>query len=279
MGKVIRSPIAAGDANVRMLLVVIADETGNPKQKDPDGWVELGMRTVAERIGCDLGTAHDVIKRAEKLGLEVERPGEKRRMRYRLPEQLLAGGQQMEGVRSVGTTPTDEGGGEWRSVGTVRTDLLAPRQHDPSVTPTGDAATTVATGSPQSKPDGFAASSLATAPRATPDAGEDVAARWWERWDDGEQFDSAEDEEQQKRKRAALVLVDDARASPDPVDNGSRERTEVMVLNELVEREEAAVESPECGEPEPVTVVRHVGVDAVLYVDPDLVQDEEGAAA
>jgi Helix-turn-helix domain len=116
------------------------------------------------------------------------------------------------------------------------------------------------------KPVGLPATSVATAPPPRPDAGEDVAATWWKRWDGGEEFDSREDEDQQKRDRAVLLLAWDARASPDPVDNGSLQRTEVRVIGELDTWEAAPLpaEPLDEAEPEPVTVVRTVGVDAVL---------------
>lgn len=95
VGKVLRSDLGAGDPNVRLLFLAVAEETGNPKQKDPDGWVRLGTRLLAARIGCDSGrTVNSVIARAEKEGLQVDRPGPRRRMGYKLPEQLLVPYQQ-----------------------------------------------------------------------------------------------------------------------------------------------------------------------------------------
>jgi hypothetical protein len=89
VGKVVRSDLGAGDPNVRLLFLVIAEETGSPRQKDPDGWVWLGMRQLAARIGCGLDTVPDVVVRAEKAGLAVDRPGPGQRMGYRLPPKVL----------------------------------------------------------------------------------------------------------------------------------------------------------------------------------------------
>jgi hypothetical protein len=128
VGKVVRCDLGAGDPNVRLLFLVIAEETGNPKQKDPDGWVRLNMRKLAARIGCDVGTVPDVVVRAEKAGMQVDRPGPKRALGYKLPEHLLAGGQQIRGRPRPATASP--------SVGTTPTDLLAPRQQEyPSVPP------------------------------------------------------------------------------------------------------------------------------------------------
>jgi hypothetical protein len=277
VNKVLRSGLAVGDPNVRLLLVVIAEEDGNPQQKDPDGWIRLGIREIAGRVGCDHGTVLDLVERAEKLGLRVDRPGEKRRMGYKLPEQLVAGGHQIAGQASGGATPPVEEGGKRRSGGTTPPDLVAPHHHDPPVTTGGGAATRVAAGSgrPASQagavePVGSLQKGVAEAPRTRPDAGEDVAAPGWE-----EDFESREDEERIKRERAAQMLVAwDSRASPDPHDNGSQERKGVRVINEVDLWEEAPLPKEELdpAEEEIVKVERHLGLDVVL------VRQEDAAA-
>jgi hypothetical protein len=127
VGRVIRSRIAPGDPNVRLLFIVIAEETGHPRQKDPEGWVRLGMRELAARMACGLDTVPDVVVRAEKAGLELDRPGAGRRMGYRLPPELLG-----QREHSKGRPRASRPGG---SVGTSPTEVLGPSQYVPSVTP------------------------------------------------------------------------------------------------------------------------------------------------
>jgi hypothetical protein len=89
VGRVLKSDLGAGDANVRLLFVVVAEATGHPRQTDPDGWVRLGTRLLADLIGCNDGkTVNAVIARAEKQGLQVDRPGPNRRMGYRIPPEV-----------------------------------------------------------------------------------------------------------------------------------------------------------------------------------------------
>jgi hypothetical protein len=144
--KVWKSRYGRNDPTVRLLFLAIAEEHGSPRQKDPDGWVRLGMRQLAERIGCDIGTVPDVVDRAEDEGLKVDWPGPRRRLGYMLPADLYPDGEQAKGrprprritLPSVGMTATDEDPAPTLpSVGTTPTDLLAPCQHVPSVTPVG----------------------------------------------------------------------------------------------------------------------------------------------
>jgi hypothetical protein len=130
VGRVLRSDVAPGDPNVRLLFVVIAEETGSPRQKDPDGWVRLGMRELATRIGCGLDTVPDVVVRAQEAGLQVDRPGVGRRMGYRLPPELLGPREHSRG-RLRASPPR-------RTVGTTPTEVLGPSKHVPSVTQMGD---------------------------------------------------------------------------------------------------------------------------------------------
>jgi hypothetical protein len=144
VGRVLRSKLGAG-GNERLLLVAVAEELHDNR---PAAFVTLGVRALAERLECDHATVPDVIKRAERLGvLKVRRPGPNRRWSYRIRWRLLAMDPKQRpkpaeesvgtvptvaGPRSVGIAPTDGARpGAARSVGTVPTEVLAPRQHDP----------------------------------------------------------------------------------------------------------------------------------------------------
>jgi hypothetical protein len=105
--RVWKSAYGRGDPTVRLLFLTVADLHGHPDYTDPDGWVRIGTRLLADRIGCDGGrTVNAAIARAEKEGLQVDRPGLKRRMRYKLPADLLAPPLQKR-RRSAGTPPAD----------------------------------------------------------------------------------------------------------------------------------------------------------------------------
>jgi hypothetical protein len=107
--RVWKSAYGCGDPTVRLLFLAVADLCGDPKYTDHDGWVRIGTRLMARRIGCDGGkTVNSVIVRAEKEGLQVDRPDLKQRMGYKLPADLLAPPQQMR-RRSAGTPPADWG--------------------------------------------------------------------------------------------------------------------------------------------------------------------------
>jgi hypothetical protein len=145
--RVWKSRYGRNDPTVRLLFLAIAEEYGSPRQKDPDGWVRLGMRQLAARIGCDVGTVPDVVDRAEDEGLKVDWPGPRRRLGYLLPADLYPDGEQVKGrprprrilLPSVGTVAADEDPPPpLPSVGTTPTGLLAPCQHVPSVQPVGD---------------------------------------------------------------------------------------------------------------------------------------------
>jgi hypothetical protein len=144
VGRVLRSRLGAG-GNERLLLVAVAEELHDNR---PAAFVTLGVRTLADRLECDHATVPDVVKRAERLGvLKVKRPGRNRRWSYRIRWRLLAMDPKQRpkpaeetvgtvptvaGPRSVGIAPTDGGRpGADPSVGTVPTEVLAPRQHDP----------------------------------------------------------------------------------------------------------------------------------------------------
>lgn len=154
VGRVLRSSYGCGDPNVRLLFLTIAEEHGNPRQKDPDGWIRLGIRQLADRIGCDHATVPDVIDRAEDAGLKVDWPGPKRRLGYMLPPDLYPDGEQVKSrprPRPTGGTvaPGSEPSQPPQTGGIVPPDLAAPCHHVPSVTPssTGEAVQPGGTGS------------------------------------------------------------------------------------------------------------------------------------
>jgi hypothetical protein len=159
VGRVLRSRLGHGDPNVRLLFTVVAEETGSPRQRDPDGWVRLGIRELAGRIGCDHATVPDVIDRAEQQGLKVDWPGPNRRLGYLLPADLYPDGEQVKGRPrpprtgpetggTVAPVSAPESGGTMppvspppgpQSGGITPPEVVAPRHHVPSLTRTGTA--------------------------------------------------------------------------------------------------------------------------------------------
>jgi hypothetical protein len=157
VGRVLRSGLGRGDPTVRLLFVVVAEETGSPRQRDPDGWVRLGIRQLAGRIGCDHATVPDVIDRAEREGLKVDWPGPNRRLGYLLPADLYPDGEEVKGrprpprtgaqtggtvapvsaPESGGTTPPVSPPPAPQTGGTTPPEVVAPRHHVPSLNPRG----------------------------------------------------------------------------------------------------------------------------------------------
>jgi len=95
--RVWKSAYGRNDPNVRLLFLAVAEHTGHPRQKDPDGWVRLGMRFLADQIGCTVGTVPFVVDRAEAAGLKVDWPGPKARLGYMLPADLYPEGKHVKG--------------------------------------------------------------------------------------------------------------------------------------------------------------------------------------
>jgi len=280
-GRAVRSAYGRGDPNVRLLFLMIAEEHGNPKQKDPDGWVRLGARTLAERIGCDLGTVPDVIDRAEDEGLKLDWPGPKSRLGYMLPPDLYPEGEHVQGRprprRTVGMGATDaDPAPPPLTVGTVPTDLLAPRQHDPSVTPGGrEGAPEQPAAADDDDQPSTAAGGRDHAPAAPTQRAATVAASGLQlvgRGATAPGHSTTTDALYSSTTVALAARPDDgpaqARASPFAEDNGRPGRRELQVISEqeLETWEEAPlpVELLALDEVEPETIVRTVGLDVVL---------------